>query len=129
MLGGTHTHIKTMNYMIRQPKSENYLGPYSLAEISSQLQSHTITDDYEAHESSGQSYTVLRHSDDWASRSRLFEQMPPSPTTPPPTPVGDKTPVGSNSSTQFWSPSRIVGLVFCSLGAPLMRSEERRVGQ
>jgi hypothetical protein len=41
---------------------------------------------------------------------------------PPPAPGSEKAPGGSNSSSQFWSPSRIVGLVFCSLGAMLLVS-------
>jgi len=72
MLRQANTRHNIMNYMIRKPKSETFLGPYSLAEISSQLQAQTITEDYEAIASSGQSFTVLRHSDDWVRVSRLL---------------------------------------------------------
>ena len=61
-----------MSYFIREPNSDKFHGPYSIDEIAGQIQRHTITDTYEAHEAAGQSYNALRRSGAWVPVSRLF---------------------------------------------------------
>ena len=64
-----------MSYFIRELNSDKFLGPYSIDEISSQLQRRTISDTHEAHEASGQTYNALRRSGAWVPVSRIFSDQ------------------------------------------------------
>ena len=74
-----------MSYYIKPPRADQLLGPYTVADISSQLQSKTITEDYQAHRVTGESSALIRRSDSWIPVVQVFAQpSSPEPDAPQP---------------------------------------------
>jgi hypothetical protein len=95
-----------MKYIVRQPQSEKILGPFSLAEISQELASGSIADDFEAHDAcdaSGQGFTIsdLRGSGAWVPVSQLSESAAQS----------ERPPEGSGAMTRYGKAYIVAGAV------------------
>jgi len=78
-----------MKYWLRKPGTSDFTGPLSPDEIREQIQSGSVTWDFEALEATGQTYGAIKRSRDWTDTHSESLDIPgsipyPAPVTAPP---------------------------------------------